>query len=358
MKNIIVIITIAILLVGAVFSYSISQESKANEINYKQTTLISDDYIFGNNDYLYKPWKIRINEKTKEIFISDVGNFCICVFDYQGKFIRKFMRKGQGPGEVMTYFDFFLDEDGSVYISDSMNNRISIYSREGKYIGQLAKSDLTKNGGKFRLLDMFMNKDNIILNLPNFGYYFSVFSKSGDLIKNIGEIDDFKKGSQLGDFNIQYAKGIPIVDKSGNSYIFLPNRFMIRKYDMNGKHIKDVFLDKYNSELTDLINKALPEKQNSISTYNLLSCAIYKNDRLYFLFREPPYKKPTYKSTIMELDEDLRLIKKHILTFEDDVLVLNSPDNTFNFDILTINNEIRFIMPIPKKSIVLQFVKN
>jgi len=205
---------------------------------------------------------------------------------------------------------------------------------------------------------MFMNKDNIILNLPNFGYYFSVFSKSGDLIKNIGEIDDFKKGSQLGDFNIQYAKGIPIVDKSDNLYIFLPSRFMIRKYDMSGKHIKDEFLDKYNSDLTNFIKEALPEKQDGIVTNILLSCAIYKNDRLYFLFREPPYKKPTYKSTIMELDEDLRLIKKHILTFEDDVLVLNSPDNTFNFDILTINNEIRFIMPIPKKSIVLQFVKN
>ena len=76
------------------------------------------------------------------------------------------------------------------------------------------------------------------------------------------------------------------------------------------------------------------------------------------MFREPPYKIPTYKTTIMELDEDLRLIKKHILTFEYDIIGLVPPDNPFNFDILTINNEIRFIIPILKKSIVLQFVKN
>jgi hypothetical protein len=239
-----------------------------------------------------------------------------------------------------------------------MNNRISIYSREGKYIGQLAKSDFKKNGGRFSLIDMCMNKDNIILNIPNFGYYFSVFSKSGDLIKNVGEIDDFKKGSQLGNFNIQYAKGIPVVDKSENLYIFIFNRFMIRKYDKAGKHIKDEFLDKYNSDLTDFIKERLPEKQNNIRINTLLSCAIFKNDRLYFMFREPPYKKPTYKTTIMELDEDLRLINKHILTFEDDIIELNDLDNPFNFDILTINNDIRFIIPILNKSIVLQFVKN
>jgi len=76
MKTIIGIISVAILLVGAVFSYSISQESKSNEINYKQTTLVSVDYKFPNGEFLYKPWKIRINDTTKEIIVFDRGNLC------------------------------------------------------------------------------------------------------------------------------------------------------------------------------------------------------------------------------------------------------------------------------------------
>jgi hypothetical protein len=193
--------------------------------------------------------------------------------------------------------------------------------------------------------------------MSNREYYFSVFNKKGELIKNIGEIDKFR--TDYSRFNMAYAEGIPIVDNYGNYYIFLHNRYMIRKYDKNGKKVMDVYLDKYNPDLKDFIKERLPEKQSSIITNTLLGCVVYENDRFYFSFWEPPYQRPRYEVTIFELNDKLELITKHKLNFKYDLTVVRRDisDDTLKFDILYENQKICFIFPLVQYSVVVKFIK-
>jgi len=67
-----------------------------------------------------------------EMYISDVGNKRIQVFDRAGAFIRTLGRVGQGPGEYSYPGEIFFDEAGRPFVSSGRG--LIVYEKDGTYL--------------------------------------------------------------------------------------------------------------------------------------------------------------------------------------------------------------------------------
>ena len=68
------------------------------------------------------------------IYVCDVANHCVCVFDVNGKFLFSFGSRGSGD-ECFDYpSDLCFASDGFLYITDVHKRRICVYGKGGKFI--------------------------------------------------------------------------------------------------------------------------------------------------------------------------------------------------------------------------------
>jgi DNA-binding beta-propeller fold protein YncE len=92
------------------------------------------------HESLERPADLALDEKRGLIYVVD-GSFrnskdhLVKVFDLEGKFLRDIGRgKGHGPGQL--YFPTYVavDKEGRVYVTETMNARVSVFNPEGKFL--------------------------------------------------------------------------------------------------------------------------------------------------------------------------------------------------------------------------------
>jgi len=72
-----------------------------------------------------------------ELYVSDgYANARVHRFSADGKLIQSWGEPGTGPGEFNLPHDIWVTDDGRVLVADRENDRIQIFSRDGKYIDQ------------------------------------------------------------------------------------------------------------------------------------------------------------------------------------------------------------------------------
>ena len=75
-----------------------------------------------------------------DIFVADGhggnSNARIVKFSKEGKFIKAWGKKGNGPGEFDTPHAISMDSKGRIFVGDRSNNRIQIFDQEGKFIAE------------------------------------------------------------------------------------------------------------------------------------------------------------------------------------------------------------------------------
>lgn len=90
--------------------------------------------IYGTDDNQFKK-PMDVYSDGKLVFVSDTGNYQIQVFDLRTKkFKYKFGSRGTGPGEFEYPYGITSDESGKLYIADMKNNNISIFDKKGNFI--------------------------------------------------------------------------------------------------------------------------------------------------------------------------------------------------------------------------------
>jgi sugar lactone lactonase YvrE len=79
--------------------------------------------------------------KNGNLFVSDGEgpNTRVVKFSKDGKFIKYWGTKGDGPGQLSNVHCIAMDSEGRLYVCNRANKRIEIFDQEGKYLGQLAQ---------------------------------------------------------------------------------------------------------------------------------------------------------------------------------------------------------------------------
>ncbi len=155
-----------------------------------------------------------------DIFVADGHvNARIVKFDKDGKFIKAWGKKGEGPGEFNLPHTLVIDSRGRVLVGDRSNNRIQIFDQDGTFIDQWTQFG-TPSG-------MFITPDDTL-------YVVDYNVKKGVFI---GSARDGSVKYKLDD---AVAEGVA-VDTDGNIYVGetvpgttltgLPGGHIVRKFE-------------------------------------------------------------------------------------------------------------------------------
>src|SRR6266704_5072169 len=78
--------------------------------------------------------------RTGMVYVSDSGNGRVQVFTPQGRFIRQFGSYGARKGQFFFPGDLAVDGSGNVYVTDDQNQTLAKFSPAGKVIWQIGGS--------------------------------------------------------------------------------------------------------------------------------------------------------------------------------------------------------------------------
>lgn len=125
-----------------------------------------------------------------QVYVSDSGNYRVEVFSATGTFIREFGSFGTKEGQLLAPFDLVADRDGNVYVADDSLATVSKFSPTGDFIwgiGGALEGDPDLVGHKhLASIDsqgrIVMANDDIgrILYVDAKGHKVDAFGRSGD----------------------------------------------------------------------------------------------------------------------------------------------------------------------------------
>lgn len=100
--------------------------------------VLEEDLIIGNekekDDYWFSFLNSIAVDESGNIYTMDPKDIRIRVFDRNGKLIRAFGRKGQGPGEFSGPGSIQVTADAKLLVFDVLNGRLSVLTLDGKSI--------------------------------------------------------------------------------------------------------------------------------------------------------------------------------------------------------------------------------
>lgn len=82
-----------------------------------------------NDETFFFPCRIRLDENDN-IYVLDIKDYSVKIFNNHGKFIKKFGKEGQGPGELVNPFDFDVYPNGMVVILGVNDNKLVVFNNE------------------------------------------------------------------------------------------------------------------------------------------------------------------------------------------------------------------------------------
>ena len=186
--------------------------------------------IYGGfgNDALSKPMDVAVINQF--VYVTDTNNKRVQVFDIGGTPIFKFGKEGTGKGEFKFPYGIAGDKQGQVYVSDLYNGCISVFDSKGKFIKYFAEKDPNETiieapgslriyGDKLYVTDI--KKSKVL-----------VFDLTGKLLKEIGGL-----GQKEGQFQ---APNALTIDKDGNLYVVDTGNQRVQVFDKDGKYVRSI----------------------------------------------------------------------------------------------------------------------
>tara|TARA_R110002124_G_scaffold252236_1_gene417527 strand:+ start:10610 stop:11800 length:1191 start_codon:yes stop_codon:yes gene_type:complete len=243
----------------------------------------SKDRIFGNQGSV-------IVDSSGRVFIADLQNKVINVFESGGKFITQLGREGRGPNEF-TYIKSLQIRHNRLYAFDSKQNKVNIYSLDN--LTALKTTALGKNRSNYsdlkgafpEIVELFVvSKSAFIAKFKsddskkvkawqNFDFTGLLFplDSAGNFTSD--RILDYKMatGTQIGTsfsnaligYHLKAFFGNTSISLSSDNYIYLsePNEFLIKVYNSKGVYKQAFYYPFHKIPLTQesAIEAKLPE---------------------------------------------------------------------------------------------------
>ncbi len=153
------------------------------------------------NEGLVDPLGLAIDTERRLLYVVDTKQDVVFVYDADNlKPLRKIGTPGKkhtltGPGEFSLPTNIALDQDGNVYVTDSLNFRVEIFDAEGNFISQFGQH-CDAIGCFERPKGIAVDSDGHIWVVDSNLALVEIFNRDGELLAYIGG-----PGRALGRFN-------------------------------------------------------------------------------------------------------------------------------------------------------------
>ena len=104
---------------------------------------------YGGLPLLGHPVGIAINVHAKKVYVTDVVEHNIAVFDLRGNLLFKIGERGSLAGQFNFPTDVDLDEAGNIYVLDTLNFRVQVFDKSGRFVREFGEQGTEP--GSFRL---------------------------------------------------------------------------------------------------------------------------------------------------------------------------------------------------------------
>jgi len=228
----------------------------------------SDEYIIGIiSDIKYDKGLL---------YIADMKENRIMVYDTLGNFVKQIGSPGQGPGELLNPEKIAIEND-SIFVLNSGNSRIEIFDINGKPLGSFPfPRDRCSIIG-----EMYVYHNRVYLPVPGQEGLITVYTPSGNQIVRLGKEIPPPPNK---DIKI-WDSGIIIVYKDliyyfyyafPWCYVFNSEGKLEKRIKIYSPQIKDVLINQ-----KELIKEDGKDKRSTI--YFLLHDAYIRNEKIYCL---------------------------------------------------------------------------
>ena len=113
------------------------------------------------------------------VYVADSGNHRIAVFSQEGELVRTFGSQGGGKGEFEKTRNLAVSPDGhQLYVSDKCNYRVQVFTLEGQYVREFGTDQLDPRG-------VIVTSDGSVLVADKRHDRVAVFDKKGELVHSI-----------------------------------------------------------------------------------------------------------------------------------------------------------------------------
>ena len=174
---------------------------------FKETLIASN----GNKEVGgFVPTAVTVDDENGLLFFTDASWHRVVVLDRQGNFQFSFGSSGSREGEFLYPNGIVLDAKKNIYVADSNNGRIQVFTPDGKeVIRVITGSD--KQGGTFSLpRGMAVDKSGKLWVVDSLAHNVSVFNDDRKLF-SFGQL-----GTEQGDF---YFPNTVALDSAGRVYV-------------------------------------------------------------------------------------------------------------------------------------------
>ena len=200
----------------------------------------------GDDEYLLSMPICVETDSSDNIYIADMQDDFIKVYDNTGKFLRQIGRRGQGPGEFQELLWMSFTPTSKICVNEDYGplRKISILTLTGDFIRSFVVNDIivSRMAGDFRGETLFFTRKMPPLNFKKFyqhDYYFEVYQYDmhGKLINKFCELEGAGKISGID----HYAKwGYIATRGNGDLLIAFSYPYIIKLYDTKGNHKKTI----------------------------------------------------------------------------------------------------------------------
>ena len=153
------------------------------------------------NEGLVDPLGLAIDTERRLLYVVDTKQDVVFVYDADSlKPLRKIGKPGKnhtltGPGEFSLPTNIAVDQDGNVYVTDSLNFRVEIFDADGNFVSQFGQH-CDAIGCFERPKGIAVDSDGHIWVVDSNLALVEIFNRDGELLAYIGG-----PGRSLGRFN-------------------------------------------------------------------------------------------------------------------------------------------------------------
>jgi hypothetical protein len=261
-----------------------------------------------------------------DLFVTDWDQRRILIFDSNGRYIRSFGRRGQGPGEFLNVSRVQFDENERPYVVDTLQRRITYFDKDGrilkdrKIVGNFLDLSVTSP-----LSFVGIQRNRPSSNLPGYpllyGFFNINFEPATKLFEDLLEIpqphpyDPSQARAESKQLSQEVFKPEPQLAVGHDRIVYFgyPSEYMIRVYSPDGKPLRNIArkaapdeIDKKSIEIywkrrSDAVFGKAPEDYRQLVIRNI----IYPKFKPFF-YRLLPMRNG-WLAVIVDIDEDLHI---------------------------------------------------
>jgi RHS repeat-associated protein len=172
--------------------------------------------LYGSPDKNFKqPSWVAVDDANDRIYITDVQNYRVSVFDRSGNPVGTMGELGGFPGQFISPSSVAVDHSGNIYVADMFSGIISKFDKNRNFVRRWGGFGIAAYGGtegkSAGAGGIAAGPDNRIFVLDVMNERVQVFSPDGDFIQTI-------RAQDIGGAVLKYATGI-FVDNYGSVYV-------------------------------------------------------------------------------------------------------------------------------------------